>query len=339
MRRRKTGGPMVVLPRRRFLQLAAGAAVLPAVARIAVAQSYPSRPIKLVIPFPPGGVNDAIGRPWADRMKTLLGTVVIENIGGAGGSLGVAGVARAQPDGYTLVLANTSNMVVAPVAATRPLYDPIRDFEPIYHLGSGAGVFAVHPSLPTPTLNALVDHAKSNRNKLSYGSPGVGTTNHLAGEMFKLLTETPDIVHIPYRGAGPLLSDLIGGQILFASMVMTGQVLDLHRSGKLRVLAVTAPARVRGAPDFPTAIEAGFAGLTMPSLFGLFAPKGTPRPIVEQVAKATRTFMADPDLQKLYVVSGFEPDLDSNPEALRHSVEEASVRLTPIIKAIGLKLD
>ena len=163
--RRKTGEPMVILPRRRFLQLAAGAAVLPAVARIAVAQTYPSRPIKLVIPFPPGGVNDAIGRPWADRMKTLLGTVVIENIGGAGGSVGVAGVARAQPDGYTLVLANTSNMVVAPVAATRPLYDPIRDFEPIYHLGSGAGVFAVHPSLPTPTLNALVDHAKSNRNK------------------------------------------------------------------------------------------------------------------------------------------------------------------------------
>ena len=311
--KRKTGGPMVILPRRRFLQFAAGAAVLPAVAPIAIAQTYPSRPIKLVIPFPPGGVNDVIGRPWADRMKTLLGTVVIENIGGAGGSVGVAGVARAQPDGYTLVLANTGNMVVAPVAATRPLYDPIRDFEPIYHLGSGAGVFAVHPSLPTPTLKAVVDYAKSNGKNLSYGSPGIGTTNHLAGEMLKLLTETPDIVHIPYRGAGPLLSDLIGGQILFASMVMTGQVLDLHRSGKLRVLAVTASARVRGAPDFPTAIEAGFPRLTMPSLFGLFAPKGTPRPIVEQVAKATRTFMADPDLQQLYVVSGFEPDLDFEP--------------------------
>ena len=117
-------------------------------------------------------------------------------------------------------------------------------------------------------------------------------------------------MHIPYRGAGPLLSDLIGGQILFASMVMTGQVLDLHRSGKLRVLAVTASARVRGAPDFSTAIEAGFPRLTMPSLFGLFAPKGTPRPIVEQVAKATRTFMAHPDMQQLHVVSGFEPDLD-----------------------------
>ena len=117
--KRKTGGPMVILPRRRFLQFAAGAAVLPAVAQIAMAQTYPSRPIKLVIPFPPGGVNDAIGRPWADRMKTLLGTVVIENIGGAGGSVGVAGVARAQPDGYTLVLANTSNMVVANPPALR----------------------------------------------------------------------------------------------------------------------------------------------------------------------------------------------------------------------------
>jgi tripartite-type tricarboxylate transporter receptor subunit TctC len=122
-------------------------------------------------------------------------------------------------------------------------------------------------------------------------------------------------------------------------MVMTGQVLDLHGSGKLRVLAVSSPSRVRGAPDFPTAIEAGVPGLTMPSLFGLFAPKRTPRSIVEQLAKATRTFMADPDLQQLYVVSGFEPDLDSSPEALRQSVVEASARLTPIIKAIGLKLE
>ena len=329
----------IKLARRRFLHLAAAVTALPAASSGAWAQTYPSRPIKLVIPFPPGGVNDAIGRPWADRMKTLLGPVVVENIGGAGGSLGVAGVARAPPDGYTLVLGNASNMVLAPAAATRPLYDPIRDFEPIYNLASGAGVFAVHPSLPTPTLKAVVDYAKSNRNKLSYGSPGVGTANHLAVEMLKALTETPDIMHIPYRGAGPLLTDLIGGQILFASMVMTGQVLDLHRSGKLRVLAVTAPARVRGAPDFPTAVEAGFTGVTTPSLFGLFAPKGTPRPIVEQVANATRTFMADPDLQQLYVRSGFEPNLDSSPEALRHAVEEEVVRWTPIVKAIGLKFD
>jgi tripartite-type tricarboxylate transporter receptor subunit TctC len=327
------------LARRKFLQLTAGAAALPTVLRIAWAQTYPSRPIKLVIPFPPGGVNDAIGRPWADRMKALLGTVVIENIGGAGGTLGVAGVARAQPDGYTLVLGNAGNMVVAPAAATRPLYDPLRDFEAIYNLASGAGVFAVHPSLPTPTLKALVDYVKANQNKLSYGSPGVGTGNHLAVERFKRLIEAPDIVHIPYRGAGPLLTDLIGGQITFAAMVMTGQVLALHKSGKLRVLAVTAPARVQGAPDFPTTVEAGFTGITSPSLFGLFAPKGTPRPIVEQIAKATRTSIADPDLQRLYITSGFEPHLDSSPEALRREVAEELVRWTPVIKEMGLKLD
>src|SRR3954462_4598668 len=125
---------MMKLPRRQFLHLAAGAAAFPAMSRIARAQAYPTRPIRLVIPFPPGGVNDAIGRPWADRMKSLLGTVVIENIGGAAGAIGVAGVARAQPDGYTLVLANAANMVVVPAAATRPLYDPIGDFEAIYKL-------------------------------------------------------------------------------------------------------------------------------------------------------------------------------------------------------------
>src|SRR5262245_6292975 len=204
------------LGRRNFLHLAAGAAALSMTSQTARAQAFPTRPIKLVIPFPAGGINDAIGRPWSDRMKPLLGTVVIENIAGAGGTVGVAGVARAHPDGYTLVLGNVGNMLVAPAAATRPLYDPIRDFESIYNLASGASVFAVHPSLPTPTLKALVDYAKANRNKLSYGSPGVGTGNHLAAELLKLRTETSDIVHVPYRGAGPLLTDLIGGQILFA---------------------------------------------------------------------------------------------------------------------------
>jgi tripartite-type tricarboxylate transporter receptor subunit TctC len=327
------------LERRTFLHLAASAGAFSMMPQTARAQAYPTRPIKLVIPFPPGGINDAIGRPWADRMKPLLGTVVIENIAGAGGTVGVAGVARAQPDGYTLVLGNAGNMLVAPAATTRRLYDPIRDFEAIYNLASGASVFVVHPSLPTPTLKALVDYAKANRNKLSYGSPGVGTGNHLAAEMLKLRTETLDIVHVPYRGAGPLLTDLIGGQILFASLSMTAQVLDLHKSGKLRVLAVVAADRIRSAPDFPTVAEEGFAGITYPSLFGLFAPKATPRPIVEQVANATRTAMADPDLQRLYIASGFEPRLNSSPGLFRREFDEQWVRWTPVIRSIGLKLD
>jgi tripartite-type tricarboxylate transporter receptor subunit TctC len=149
--------------RRTALRLAAGSAVLLAVSRLASAQSYPTRPIKLVIPFPPGGVNDALGRPWADRVKPLLGTVVIENIGGAGGMVGISGVARAQPDGYTLVIGNSGNMIVAPAAASRPTYDASRDFEAIYHLASAAGVFAVHPSLRAQNLKELVDYAKNKR--------------------------------------------------------------------------------------------------------------------------------------------------------------------------------
>src|SRR5215218_3337519 len=233
------------LERRRLLHFAAGAITAPAISRMAWSQTYPSRLIKLVIPFPPGGVNDAIGRPWADRIKTSLGTVVIENVGGAGGAVGLAAVARSAPGGYTLAIGNAGNMVVAPLAATRPLYHPVKDFEPIYNLASGVGVLAVHPSLPIQNLKELVEYARANRSTFSYGSPGVGTTNHLATEMFKLITERPDIVHVPYRGGGPLLSDLIAGQIKFAAVIMTGQVLELHNAQKLRVLAVIAPARVR----------------------------------------------------------------------------------------------
>jgi tripartite-type tricarboxylate transporter receptor subunit TctC len=328
----------VTLLRRRFLQLGAGAAALPNLLRVVWAQGYPTRPIKLIVPFPPGGINDAIARPWADKMKTRLGTVVIDNIGGASGMVGVAAAARAKPDGYTLVLANSANMVVAPAVSARSNYDPVRDFQSIYHMASGTGVFAVHPSSPVTTLKALVAYAKANPRKLSYGSPGPGTSNHLAFEILKLRTEAADIVHIPYRGAGPLLSDLIGGQIPLASLSMTGQVLDLHRSGKIRILAVM-PDRVRGAPELPTIAESGVADVPYLSFFGLFAPKGTPAAIVQQISEATREAMKEQDLRQLYVTSGFEPDVDSSAEALGQILEDRIARLTAIIKSLGVKLE
>ena len=323
--------------------LAHGLAVLsaPALAsRPAFAQSkYPDRPIRLVIPYPPGGVNDAIGRPWAEKMRSTLGTVVVENIGGAGGMLGATAVVRAPPDGYTILLTNNSILVVNPIASTRKLYDPMKDFEPIAVLIVNCLALAVHPSVPVRTLKELIEYAKSNPGKLSYGSAGIGTGNHLTGELFKSLTGTADIVHVPYRGAGPAMTDLISGQIPMAVVVVTGQVIGLHASGKLRMLAVTGERRLAAAPDVPTAVEAGVPGMISQGFQGLFAPAGTPAPIIEQISQATRVAMADDDMQRMMIASGFEPQRNSTPDQARRFVAAEITRWAPIIKSLGLKLD
>ena len=179
----------------------AALSTLPMAMRRAAAQSkYPERPIRLVIPFPPGGVYDAVGRPWADRVKSSLGTVVVENIGGAGGSLGAAAVARSPSDGYTLLLGGGGALVLTPIASSRPPFDPVRDFEPIALLVTTGLAIVVHPALPAKTLAELIDYARSNPGKLSYGSAGVGSMNQLAGELFKSLSGAADIVHVPYKG-------------------------------------------------------------------------------------------------------------------------------------------
>src|SRR4051794_27146672 len=188
-------------PMRRRDLLALSLAALPMALRPAAAQSkYPDRPIRLVIPFPPGGVYDAVGRPWADRVKPTLGTVVVENIGGAGGALGAAAVARAPSDGYTLLLGGGGALVLTPIASSRPPFDPVRDFEPIALLVTTGLAIVVHPALPAKTLAELIDYARSNPGKLSYGSAGVGSMNQLTGELFKSLSGATDIVHVPYKG-------------------------------------------------------------------------------------------------------------------------------------------
>jgi tripartite-type tricarboxylate transporter receptor subunit TctC len=300
---------------------------------------YPERPIRLVIPFPPGGVNDAVGRPWADKMKALLGTVVVENIGGAGGAVGAASVARAQPDGYTLLLGSGGTQVIIPIASHQPQYDPAKAFEPIFILGVTAVCIAVHPSVPVQTLKELIAYAKANPGKLSYGSAGAGTVTHLAGELFKSLIGTPDLVHVPYRGAGLAITDAISGHIPMITPNVTGQVIELHKTGKLRILAVTTADRVSAAPEIPTAVEAGLPGMIAQNFIGLLAPAGTAKPIIEQIAQATRTAMAQRELPELFLASGFEPHIDSSPEKARRFLDEEVARWSPIIKSIGLKLD
>jgi tripartite-type tricarboxylate transporter receptor subunit TctC len=308
--------------------------------RPARAQSqYPERPIRLVIPFAPGGVYDAVGRPWAERIKGPLGTVVVENIGGAGGSLGAAAVARAQPDGYTLLLGGGGALVITPIAANKPPFDPIRDFEPIALLVTTGLAIVVHPALPARNLGELIAYAKANPGKLSYGSAGTGSMNQLTGELFKSLSGAADVVHVPYKGAGPAITDLVSGQIPIATPNVTAQIIELHRSGRLRILAVTAPRRLSAAPDIPTAVEQGLPGMISQNFIGLFAPARTPRAIIDQVAQATRAVMGDDLFLRSLVASGFEPYPDSSPEKTRAFVDDEISRWGPIIKSIGLKVD
>ena len=327
------------LPRRRFLHLVASAAALPAVSGIAWAQTYPTRPIRLVVPFPPGGAFDAVGRPWADKMKLLLGTVVVENIGGAGASLGAGAVARAQPDGYTILLGGTQTHVNEALLKSRPLYDPVKDLDPIANVAAYFLGLAVHPAVPVQSLTELIAYAKTNPGKLSYGHAGVGTIQHLTGELFKSLTGTPEIVQVPYRGTGPAITDLIGGQVPLGILGVTGQVLELHRSGKMRVLAVTSPTRLIAAPELPTAAELGMPGMTVTGSIGLLAPAGTPNDIVEQIAQATRKALAEPAYQQMLIDAGMEPTLGSSPEKFRRVLAADVALWTPVVKALGLKLD
>jgi tripartite-type tricarboxylate transporter receptor subunit TctC len=327
------------LPRRTFLQLAAIAAALPTASRMAGAQGYPSRPVRLVIPFPPGGAFDAVGRPLADRMKPLLGTVVIENIGGGGSSLGAAAVARARPDGYTILLGGTQTHVNEALLKSRPLYDPIKDLEPIAGVAANVLCIAVHPTLPVQTLQELVAYAKANPGKLSYGHSGVGSIQHLAGELLKSLAGTPDIVQVPYRGTGPVIADLVSGQIPLGIRGVTGQVLEFHRTGKMRVLAVTSPARLTAAPGLPTAAELGFPGMTVRGSIGLLAPAGTAKDIVEQFAQAARTAVAEPAFQQMLGDAGIEVTLDSGPDKFRQSLAGDVALWAPVVKALALKID
>jgi tripartite-type tricarboxylate transporter receptor subunit TctC len=325
--------------RRQLLHLAAGAVALPVVSHIALAQAYPARPIRLVIPFPPGGAFDAVGRPLADKMKPLLGTMVVDNIGGGGASLGAAAVARARPDGYTLLLGGTQTHVNEALLKRQPLYDPVKDLDPIAAVAANVLCIAVHHSVPAQTLKELIAYAKANPGKLSYGHAGVGSIQHLTGELFKSLAGTPDIAQVPYRGTGPLIADLLGGQIPMGTPGVTAQVLEFHRSGKLRVLAVTSPMRLVAAPELPTAAEQGFPGMTVRGSIGLLAPAGTPKEIIEQIARATRTAIAEPTSQRILIDAGIEPTLDSNPEEFRRSLAADVALWTPVVKALGLKIE
>ena len=312
------------------LALAAASAPWPLAAH---SQQFPTRPIRVVVPFPPSGVMDIVGRMWVQRVSPLIGTMVVENRPGAGGIIGAGEVVRAQPDGHTLLIGNTSTQVLNPAVMKSPPYDPARDFVSVDIIAVSTTAIIAHPSMPARNLKELIAYAKANPGKLSYGSAGAGTLTHLAGERFNQRTGLK-ILHVPYKGVGLAATDLVGGYIPLLMANVTGHFLGLRDAGKIRIIAVNGSERLKALADVPTSNET-IKDMVAQLFVGVFAPAGTPRAVVNQVSQATRKALADPAFQKLLLDSGVEPVLDSSPEKAQRFVDQEHERLVPLAKASG----
>ena len=303
----------------------------------ALAQAkYPQETIRLIVPYAPGGVVDAVARNWAERMRGPIGTVIVENEGGGGGTIGAATVAHAKPDGYTLLFGDTSSQIIAPYLMLHPSYDPAKDFSPVSMIATSSTAIVVHPSVPAKSLSEFIPYAQSHQKQLSYASAGTGTVTHLAGELFKELIKAPDILHVPYHGAGPGLIDLIAGTVPMMTPNVTSQVLSYHRDGKIRILAVCAPAPLKAAPEIPAAVEV-LPGLVVQLTCGVLAPADAPQSVVSQLSAATAQVMQSPDFQHVMEAAGLETRTDASAAGAQNYLAAERERLVPIIKAAGLE--
>jgi tripartite-type tricarboxylate transporter receptor subunit TctC len=321
------------IPRRRFLRLAAGAAALPYIARNAAAQSYPARPVRIVVGFTPGGATDILARLIGQWLQERLGqTFIVENRPGAGSNIATEAVARAPADGYTLMLVAPANAINATLYEKLP-FNFIRDIAPVAGLIRVANVMEVNPSLPAKTLPAFIAYAKANPGKLSYASAGTGSQQHVAGELFKMMAGI-DMVHVPYRGGGPALADLMGGQVhLFLGT--TASTIQLIRSGKLRALAVTTATRSPALPDVPTVAEF-VPGYEASSWYGIGAPAGTPAGIVSLLNKEINAGLADPKIKaRLDDMGGTA--LTGPASAFGKLIVDETAKWAKVIKASGAK--
>lgn len=286
--------------RRSFLLASAAVAIHGAAS---AQSSWPSRPVRMVIGYPPGGSTDVAGRLLAEQLGRKLGQqVVVENRAGAGGTVGATSVVRAESDGYTLLLAASPEVSIAPIIRKELPYDPVRDLQPITLVGQVPFFLVVNPSVPASTLAEFIAYAKANPGKLSYSSFGNNTSNHLAGELFKSIAGV-DSVHVPYKGSGPSIVDLIGGQVQY-TFDTPPAVLEHVRAGKLRALAVATRERLASAPQVPTFAEAGLPGFSGGTWFGLFAPAKTPRALIERLNTEVVALLKSPELAKAFADRG-----------------------------------
>jgi len=313
------------------------AGVVSALATIAAAQNYPTRPITLVVPFPPGGSTTIVARIVTDRMADAIGQqFVVDNRGGAGGTLGTRQVAKSTPDGYTLALGYTGTLAIAPSLFPNVGYDVRTDFAPLGRIGVAPSTVVVHPSFPVHSVAELIAYAKANPGKVNYGSAGIGTVGHVAGEYFAIETGIK-LTHIPYKGTGPAITDLLGGHIPLSFSPIPA-VHESAKSGLLRMLAVTSAKRSSLVPDTPTIAESGVPGFEAVLRYGLVAPAGTPRPIVDRLNKALRAALESAEVRNRLAVEGAEP-LPSSPEDYAADLDHEESQWSKVIKASGAKAE
>jgi tripartite-type tricarboxylate transporter receptor subunit TctC len=320
---------------KKWLCVAAAMLGLIAATDIARAQNYPARAITLVIPFAPGGSTSIVGRAIADKMSELLGEkVVVDNRPGAGGTVGTKAVAKSDPDGYMLLLGYTGTLAIGPSLYKSPGYDPRKDFAPIGMIGNAPNSLVVHPSFPAKSVAELVAYAKANPDKVNFGSAGAGTASHITGEYFARAAGIR-LVHIPYKGTGPALTDLLGGHIPMAFAPIPASHSNVS-AGKLRALAVTSIARSGLLPDVPTMIEAGLSGFDASLYYGLVAPAGTPRPIVDKLNKALRDALASDEVKKQLGNDGTEIT-PGTPEDYADFIDKDEKKWSQLVKASGVE--
>jgi tripartite-type tricarboxylate transporter receptor subunit TctC len=300
---------------------------------------YPSRPVQMIIPFSAGGPTDIVGRVMGAKMGEVLGQqFVVENKTGAGGNIGAEAVARATPDGYTILMATVSTNAINPGLYKHIPYDAVRDFAPLGRVGVTPTLLLVHPSIPATDVKSLIALIKANPGKYNYGSSGLGSILHLCGEEFKSLAGGLDITHVPYKGSAPMDTDLMGGQIAMA-FDATPTAMPLAKSGKLRALGAGMAKRVAAMPDLPTLQEEGLPGFECYTWNVLLAPAGTPKPIVDKLNAAINKSLADPAVSSALEKAGINPTPGSTPETTTDFVKAELAKWAPIIKASGAEID
>jgi tripartite-type tricarboxylate transporter receptor subunit TctC len=302
----------------------------------ALAQSYPDRPVKIVVPFAPAGPTDVIARLVADKLSISLGKqFYVENRAGAGGNTGTAAVAQSPADGYTLIVVSTG-FVVNPSLFAKVPYDPIKDFAPISNIAVSPNVMTVHPSVPAKTVKELADLVRANPGKYSFAAPGVGSTPHLSGEIFRI-SQGIDMVTVQFTGAGPAIQNTVGGHTPIAFTALPPAAPQI-KEGKLRALVVTSQKRVKGLPDVPTAAEAGLAGQEAYTLTGMLAPAGTPKAIVDRLHSEIVKIVAQPDVQKRLDDLGFEVVANS-PAEFADRIKVEMEKWGKVVRDAKIKVD